>query len=118
MDFGISYGVQMVRKNGKILLLCSEFRAFLTGVIECILWKMLKFMSFFSDFAKSLGLGCEWNGCGPNFVSFRSWKCWNFSGFVDFWWILLNDGAEFCAFLLLEKLKIHGKIGKYMYSMQ
>ena len=50
------------------------------GVIESILWKVLKFMSFCIDFAKSLGLGHEWNGCGPNFVSFRnaeiSWVSW------------------------------------------
>ena len=35
------------------------------------------------------------------------------------WSYELNDGAEFCAFLLLEKLEILGKkMGKYMYSMQ
>ena len=115
MDFGISYGVRIVRKNGKILPLCSEFCAFLSWVIECIFWKVLKFVSFCSVFAKSLGLGHEWNWCGPNFMSFRSLKCWNFMGFMDFsvgsllWGHELNDGAEFCAFLLLEKCKIHGK---------
>ena len=71
-------------KEWKILTLCSEFHAFLTWVIECIFWKVLKFMSFCSDFAKSLGLGHESNGCGPNFISFGSWKCQNFVGFMDF----------------------------------
>ena len=75
----------MVRKNGKRLPLCSEFCAFLAGIIECIFWKVLKFMSFCSNSDKSLGLGHEWNGCGSNFISFGSWKCWNFMGFMDFW---------------------------------
>ena len=41
----MSYRMQMVQKNGKILPLCSEFHAFLGGVI---FWKVL-------------GLGHEWN---------------------------------------------------------
>ena len=46
----------------KYFLLCSEFHDFLARVIECIFWKVLKFVSFCSDFAKSLGLGHKWNG--------------------------------------------------------
>ena len=76
--------------------LCSEFCAFLAGIIECTFWKVLIFMSFCSDFAKSLGLGHEWNGCGLNFISFRSWKCWNFVPFC-YW-----KSAKFAG-----NLKIH-----------
>ena len=44
-------------KNGKILPLCSKFHAFLDGVIECIFWEVLKFVSFCSDFCQVTGPG-------------------------------------------------------------
>ena len=42
INFSISYGVQIVQKNGKILSLCSKFCASLAGVIECIFWNVLE----------------------------------------------------------------------------
>ena len=84
-----------------------------SGVTECMCWNVWKFTSFCIDVCKFTGPGSQIIWCDPNFVSFESWKCWNFMFLMDFWvsygvmnW---NDGAEFCAFLLLEKLEIHRK---------
>ena len=52
-------GHKMVRKSGKILPSMFQILCFSDGVIECILWKVLKFVSFCIGFAKSLGLGCK-----------------------------------------------------------
>ena len=83
-------GCEWYERMEKYFLLCSEFHAFLAGVIECIFWKVLKFVSFCSDLAKSLGLGRKWNGMGVVQISFLlgagnagiSWVLWIFG------WIL------------------------------
>ena len=82
---------------------------FSDGVIECILWKVLKFMSFCLDFAKSLVLGHELIGCGLNFVSFGSWKCWNFMGFMDFWVSSLPWSHELKSWCRISCLSLTGK---------
>ena len=66
--------------DGEILPLCSKFCAFLDGVIECIFWKVLKFVSFWSDFCQITGPGSQ----------------------IQWVWF------KFCSFWELEKVEFHG----------
>ena len=84
MNFGISYGVRMVQKNGKILPLCSEFCAFLDGVIESIFWDVLNICVFLLWFCQNTGSG--------------SWIKWVWSEFHFFQELDMLQFPSFCGF--------------------
>ena len=59
----------------------------------------------------------EWNGCGPNFISFGNWKCWNFMGFMDFWVdsLLWSHELKWCQ---IPCLSVTGKGSKFTESFK
>ena len=91
----------------------SHWVHFLEGAEICI---------FLLWFCKTLAPG-TWIKMGVVQISFLLgagilWVSWVFEWVSCPGVMNWNDGAEFCAFLLLKKLKICGKIGKCMYWIQ